>query len=81
MDLEQAARALREGENGEALRRLTESEAGAALAGRFDGRRIERAVKNGDTEALSRLLSELLSTPEGARFAGEVRRAVDGGGR
>ena len=81
MDLEQAARQLRNGENGAALQKITESEAGAALAGRFDGAAIEQAAKSGDAAALSALLKGILSTPEGARFAEQVQRAVNGRGR
>ena len=81
MDMEQAADRLRNGKNGEALRRLTESEAGAALAERFDGRAVERAARAGDTETLAQLMRDILSTPEGARFAEQVKKAVDGGGR
>lgn len=81
MDLEKAARELMNGKNGAALKKLTESENGAALAGRFDGAEIERAAKNGDTAALSKLLRQVLSSPEGASFAAQVQKAVNGGGR
>ena len=69
MDLEKAARELMNGKNG------------AALAKKFDGAAIERAAKSGDSAALSRLLKQVLSTPEGASFAAQVQRAVKNGGR
>ena len=81
MDMEQYVRELMKGKNGRALRALTESGDGAALSKQFDGAAIERAAKSGDTAALSAILKNVLSTPEGARFAEQVKKAVDGGGR
>ena len=81
MDIEQRTRELMNGENGEALRRLTESDAGTALARRFDGAAVEQAARTGDAEGLASLLRGILSTPEGALFAEEVQRAVNGDGR
>lgn len=81
MDLERYARELQNGKNGAALKKLTESGAGAALAERVDGAAIERAARAGDARALTKLLQGVLSTPEGASFAAQVKRAVDGGGR
>lgn len=81
MDLEEMARQLQAGESGAALRRLADSGAGAALEGMIDGAALERAAKSGDSQTLSRLLGQLLSTPEGASFAARVRKAVDGHGR
>lgn len=81
MDLEQEARKLQNGTGGDALKKLTQSGAGAALAAKFDGEAIERAARSGDSKALSQLLQSVLSTPEGAQFASEVQKAVSGGGR
>ena len=81
MDLEKAARDLMNGKNGAALQKITESDQGAALVKKFDGAAIERAAKSGDSAALSMLLKQVLSTPEGASFAAQVQRAVKNGGR
>ena len=81
MDLEECARQLMEGRQGDALKKLTESEAGAKLAARFDGAEVERAARAGDSASLSKLLGAVLSTPEGRAFAEQVRKAVDQGGR
>jgi len=81
MDMEQYARELMNGSSGRALKALTESGDGAALSKRFDGAAVENAAKSGDTAALAALLKGVLSTPEGARFAAQVKKAVDGGGR
>lgn len=58
------------------LGKLTQSESGAQLASRFDGKAVEDAARKGDMQALSSMLREILSTPEGKRFAEDVRRAV-----
>lgn len=81
MDMERYVQELQNGKNGAALKKLTESEAGEALLRRFDGREIEKAAMVEDSETLSRLLQGVLSTPEGARFAEQVKKAVNGGGR
>ena len=76
MDLEQQAKKLREGENGEALRKLTESEAGTRLQSRFAGSGIEEAARRGDGTALAGMLRQILATPEGKDFARQVLRTV-----
>lgn len=81
MDLERYARKLQDGPNGAALKKLADSEAGAALSKQIDGAALERAAKAGDSKALAELLRGILSTPEGAGFAAQVKKAVDGGGR
>lgn len=81
MDMEKMALRLMNGENGAALKALTESEAGARLAARFDGRSVEQALREGDDETLRGVLQSVLGTPEGRRFAEQVREAMDGHGR
>ena len=81
MDLEQTAQKLLAGKDTAALRKLTESEAAARLAASFDGAAVERAARAGDGAALAALMQSLLGTPEGRRFAREVREAADGHGR
>ena len=81
MDLDQAAERLKKGGSGAALQKLTESGAGRALAQRFDGAAVERAARQGDADALAALMKSILSTPEGADFAAQVRRAVSESGK
>ena len=81
MELEKMLRRLAEGENAASLQALTESEAGARLAGALDGAAVERAVRSGDDAALRSLLEGVLKTPEGRAFAAGVREAMDGHGR
>lgn len=81
MDFEQYVRELMNGKNGAALQKLTQSAAGEALAGKLDGAALEKAARSGDTAALTKLLRDVLSTSEGASFAAQVQKAVNGDGR
>ena len=80
MDLAAMAEKLKADAQADALKRLTESDAGAGLSARFDGAAVEAAAKRGDTAELTRLLGTILSTAEGRRFAEQVRRTMDGHG-
>lgn len=81
MELEKYAKQWLQGENGDALKKLAESEAGAKLAARLDGGQIENAARTGDTKALADILKGVLSTPEGKSFAQQVQKAVKRDGR
>lgn len=81
MDMEKYAKQLMEGKNGDALKKAVQSDAGARLAARFDGAAVEKAARDGDSEALSGLLKNILSTPEGRDFAAQVQKAVRDNGR
>ncbi len=80
MDLEQAAQKLLAGKDTAALDKLAGSELAGRLASQVDGAAVEKAAREGNGAALAALLKTILATPEGRRFAGEVRKAVDGGG-
>lgn len=79
MDIEQLGRQLMNGKNAGELQRLASSEAGERLGAGLDGGAVERALRAGDTAALSDMLRGVLSTPEGRRFADQVRKAMDDG--
>ena len=81
MDLENYARQVKRSEKGAALEKLTQSEAGAKLAARLDGAKLEQAAKAGDMKALSAMLKGILATPEGKSFAAQVEKAVKDNGR
>ncbi len=81
MDLEKYARQVREGKQGAALDGLARSEDGARLAAKVDGEKLTQAAKAGDMDALGRMLRDILSTPEGKRFASQVQKAVKPDGR
>lgn len=81
MDLERIIRETKAGGQGSALDDLARSEAGARLAAKLDGKKLEQAARNGDMQALGRMLQGLLATPEGKDFAERVQRAVQGHGQ
>ncbi len=81
MDIEKYARQVRSGSQGEALDDLARSETGAKLAAKVDGRKLTKAAKAGDMDALGEMLRDILATPEGKSFAAEVRKAVKQDGR
>ena len=81
MDLEQYGQQVRRSGKGEALEKLARSREGEALLAKVDGGKLEQAAKAGDMKALSAMLRDILSTPEGKRFAQQVERTVNGGGR
>ena len=81
MDLDKYIRELKYGKSADALKQLTESEAGARLAGKVDVSKLEAAARQGDMNTLSAMLKTILSTPEGRNFAAQVERAVKQNGR
>lgn len=81
MDLEKYKRQVQQSDKGGALDQLARSEAGAKLAARLDGEKLEKAAKAGDMKALSDMLKGILSTPEGKNFAAQVQKAVKKDGR
>lgn len=81
MDLEKYAKEWMQGETGDALKKLANSEAGARLAAHLNGAQIENAARTGDTKALTDILRGVLSTPEGKEFAQQVQKAVKRDGR
>lgn len=81
MDLDRYARQVRQGDAGAALDALARSKDGEKLLAGLDTGRLEQAARAGDMKALGQLLQGVLSTPEGRRFAGQVQKAVEKGGR
>lgn len=81
MDLEKYAQEVKQGRQGAALDALARSETGARLAASLDGEKLEKAARSGDMKALSRMLGDILSTPEGRDFARQVERTVKDHGR
>ncbi len=81
MDLDRYIQELKRGQSAGSLEKLTRSETGARLAAQVDTAKLEQAARQGDMQALSAALRELLSTPEGRDFAAQVQKAVKSGGR
>ena len=81
MDMEKLISQAKQGKQGAALKKLTQSEEGAKLAAKVDGAKLEAAAREGDAKALTALLQDILATPEGKSFAAAVEKAVKGDGR
>ena len=58
------------------LKAAAESEAGQKLLKSMDTGAVERAAKSGDTAALQRILTQVLSSPEGRELAEQVQKAM-----
>ncbi len=75
-DLERIGRELqRRGKGGE-LQKLAESADGQRLRGMLDGEALARAARGGDSEAMRRMLSQVLSTREGQRLAESIQKLM-----
>ena len=81
MELEEYARAVRQGGGADALEKLARSGQGEKLLQKVDGEKLAAAAKAGDMQALGRMVNAILSTPEGRSFAREVKKAVGQDGR
>ena len=56
--------------------RLAESADGVKVGHMLDAKAVEDAARSGDSAALQKLLSQVLSTDEGRRLAENVRRLM-----
>ena len=68
-DLEALEQKLFGGENGEALRSLSETEEAKRLGRKLSASQAEQAVRSGDIAQMRALLQTLLSTDEGKALA------------
>lgn len=59
------------------VKRLAESAEGQKISGMIDQKRLEKAAVAGDGEALKNILSSVLSTEEGRKLAGNVRKMME----
>ena len=74
MDFAQLKREL---EQKKELQAAAQSAAGQKLLKSMDTGAVERAAKSGDTAALQRILTQVLSTPEGKALAQQVQKAME----
>ena len=81
MDLEEYARQVRKGGQGQALEKLASSAQGERLLEKVDREALEKAARAGDMKALGGLMRDILATPEGRAFAAQVEKAVKRDGR
>ena len=73
-DLEQMGKALFEGNKGDALRSLAESDTARALESKLDAAAVERAARSGSAAALQSILREVLATEEGRALAEQLSK-------
>ncbi len=69
-------RQLRESGKEDKVRAIAESRDGQKLMERLDADRVERAVQQGDSEALRGILAEVLRTSEGRRIAKQLEETM-----
>ena len=74
MDLEKLERSLREQKE---LAAAVNSPEGQRLSAGLDDKALREAAKRGDTDALKRMLQQVLATPEGKQLAEKVKKAVE----
>ena len=77
-ELEEISRELERRGQAEAFRALARSAEARQLGELVDRPAVEEAVRDGDAEALRRLLGAVLATPEGQRVAQRLRQMLDG---
>ena len=58
---------------GDKIKKLAQSREGQQLSRMVDAAAVESAARSGDTDALKRMLSQVLSTDEGKKLAESVR--------
>lgn len=76
MDLSQLKREL---EASNELKAAADSPESQRLMQTVDTSALEAAAKSGDTAAMKKILSQVLSTPEGKALANKVQKAVQKG--
>ena len=62
----------------EDIKRLAQSEDGLKISRMLDATEVESAARSGDSEAIRRMLSQVLSTDEGKRLAENLRKMMNG---
>ena len=73
MDLDRMEQEIRSKKE---LNAAAQSAEGRAVAERIDDAALRDAARRGDTDALKRMLADVLSSPEGKALAERVQKAV-----
>jgi len=73
---EDLGRQLQQSGKTDQIKKLAQSEDGARLTKQMDTAAVEAAVRSGDSEAMRRLLGQILSTDEGKRLAEQVKQIM-----
>ena len=77
-DFESIGRQLMSDPRAKQLKKLANSPDGQKITAMLDQEELQRAAKNGDTEALQKILSQVLSTGEGKRLAEQLSKTMGG---
>lgn len=72
-------RELKSGPKGQKLAALADSDEGRRLSAMLDPSEVERAAKQGDTQALRSILAQVLSTPDGRALAEKLSQTMKNG--
>ena len=72
-------RELKSGPNGQKLAALADSDEGRRLSAMLDPSEVERAAKQGNTQALKSILAQVLSTPDGQALAEKLSQTMKNG--
>ena len=60
----------------EGIKKIAESADGQKISQMIDAKAVESAARNGDGEAMRRILGSVLNTAEGKRLAESVKRLM-----
>ena len=73
---EDLGRRLQQSGKADKIKQIAESEDGARLSRLLDPAAVEAAARSGDSEALRKMLGQILSTDEGRRLAENVKKIM-----
>lgn len=77
-NIEDMQRRIAQSGKTEEVRAIAESKDAQRLLAKLDTGKVERAVQSGDSEALSRILMDVLRTGEGRRIAKQLEDTMRG---
>lgn len=75
-NLEDMERRLVQSGKADKVRAIADSKDGQNLLRKLDANQVERAVQSGDSDALSRILMDVLRTSEGRRIAQQLEQTM-----
>ena len=75
-NLEDMERRLVQSGKADKVRAIADSKYGQNLLRKLDANQVERAVQSGDSDALSRILMDVLRTSEGRRIAQQLEQTM-----
>ncbi len=76
-NFEQIGKELERRGKADKIKALAESDDGVRLSQMVDTSAIGQAARSGDSEALKKMISQVLGTDEGKRLAENIRKMMD----